>query len=218
MTTAAIDKKIYSYTKSEQIASAVTHGIGALLSVAGLCVLVVLAAIARDPWRIVSFSIYGATLTILMLSSTLYHSIPNLKVQRWLRVFDHISIFLLIAGTYTPFTLVSMRGPWGWSIFGVIWGLAIFGAILKIFFTGRFEVFSLVLYALMGWLVVIAFKPFMASMPPGGLWLTAAGGLTYTVGIVFYAVEKIKYNHAIWHLFVLAGAACHFFAILLYVK
>ena len=212
-----IDKKIYSYSADEQIASAISHGIGALLAVAGLVLLVVDAATEGSVIKIVSFSIYGASLFILMLCSTLYHSIPHVPTQRILRVFDHISIYLLIAGTYTPFALVSIDGSWGWSLFGVVWGIALFGIIMKIFFTGRFEKLSLVTYGLMGWLVVVAIKPFIDSMATTGLLLTALGGVIYTVGIIFYAVEKIKYNHAIWHLFVLAGAVCHFFAIYLYV-
>ena len=212
-----IDKKIYSYSTDEQIASAISHGIGALLAVAGLVLLVVDAATEGSVIKIVSFSIYGASLFILMLCSTLYHSIPHVPTQRILRVFDHISIYLLIAGTYTPFALVSIDGSWGWSLFGVVWGIALFGIIMKIFFTGRFEKLSLVTYGLMGWLVVVAIKPFIDSMATTGLLLTALGGVIYTVGIIFYAVEKIKYNHAIWHLFVLAGAVCHFFAIYLYV-
>ena len=212
-----IDTKIYSYSNDEQVLSAVSHGIGALLAIAGLVLLVVAAATQGSVIKIVSFSIYGATLFTLMLSSTLYHSIPHIPTQRILRVFDHSSIYLLIAGTYTPFALVSISGGWGWSLFGVIWGIALFGIIMKIFFTGRFEKLSLITYGLMGWLVVIAIKPFVSSIAAAGVWLTVAGGVIYTTGIFFYAVEKIRYNHAIWHLFVLGGAVCHFFAIYLYV-
>ncbi len=210
-----IEDKIYSYSTDEQIASAISHGIGAMLAIAGLVVLVVSAALQGSAIKVVSFSIYGASLFILMLCSTLYHSIPHIPTQRILRIFDHSSIYLLIAGTYTPFALVTIDGGWGWSLFGVIWGLAIFGIIMKIFFTGRFEKLSLLTYGLMGWLVVIAIKPFISSISTVGLCLTVAGGVVYTAGIVFYAVEKIKYNHAIWHLFVLGGAVCHFFAIYL---
>ena len=212
-----IDDKIYTYSTDEQIASAVSHGVGALLAIAGLVLLVVAAAMEGSAIKVVSFSIYGASLFTLMLCSTLYHSIPHIPTQRILRVFDHSSIYLLIAGTYTPFALVSINGGWGWSLFGVIWGLALFGIVMKIFFTGRFEKLSLLTYGLMGWLVIIAIKPFIHSIAAAGVWLTVAGGVIYTLGIIFYAVEKIKYNHAIWHLFVLGGAMCHFFAIYLYV-
>ncbi|MFQ5400382.1 MAG: hemolysin III family protein [Anaerolineae bacterium] len=208
---------LYGYTLGEEIANSITHGIGTALSVAGLTLLVVLAAIYGDTWRVVSFSIYGSSLVLLYLASTLYHSIQNPRIKQVLRVFDHAAIYLLIAGTYTPFLLVNMRGAWGWSLFGVVWGLALTGVVFKSFFIGRFERLATVAYVLMGWLVVVAFKEMLAAVPPGGIALLVAGGAVYTIGVVFYAWEKLPYNHAIWHLFVLGGSICHFFAILFHV-
>lgn len=205
------------YTIGEEIANSITHGVGAALSVAGLTLLVALAAIYGDVWRIVSFSIYGSSLILLYLASTLYHSIQYPKVKRILRIFDHAAIYLLIAGTYTPFTLVSMRGTWGWSLFGVVWGLALMGVAFKTLFIGRYEKIATAAYVLMGWLVVVAFKQMVLTIPPGGIVWLVLGGVAYTLGVIFYAWDKLPYNHAIWHLFVLAGSICHFFAILFYV-
>jgi len=205
------------YSIKEEIASSVTHGVGAILSVVGLVLLIVLAAKDGDVWRVVSFSVYGSTLVILYLASTIYHGIQEPHIKKKFRVLDHASIYLLIAGSYTPFTLVSMRGPWGWSLFGVVWGLAVLGVVFKVFFIGRFEVLATAAYVIMGWLVVISFKEMIVSIPSGGIALLIAGGLFYTLGVVFYAWKKLPFNHAIWHLFVLGGSACHFFAILYYV-
>jgi hemolysin III len=205
---------LYEYSLKEEIANSITHGIGAGLSVAGLTLLVVLAAIYGDVWRIVSFSIFGSTLVILYLASTLYHSFQNPRVKRVLRVLDHASIYLLIAGSYTPFLLVSMRGVWGWTMFGVVWGLALMGVTFKVFFIGRYEVLATAAYVLMGWLCVIAFKEMLVSVPPGGVTFLIIGGVVYTVGVIFYAWHKLPYNHAIWHLFVLGGSICHFFAVI----
>ncbi len=205
------------YSLGEEIANSVTHGIGAALSVAGLTLLVVLAAIYGDVWRVVSFSIYGSSLVILYLASTLYHSFQNPRVKSVFRVLDHASIYLLIAGSYTPFLLVSMRGVWGWSLFGVVWGLALIGVAFKVFFIGRYEVLATAAYVLMGWLAVIAFKEMLVRVPPGGVALLIAGGVTYTAGVIFYAWEKLPFNHAIWHLFVLGGSIFHFFAVLFYI-
>ena len=201
------------YTLGEEIANGITHGIGALLSVAALVILVVMGAIRGDAWHVVSFSIYGSSLIILFLASTLYHSIQHPKAKPFLRRFDHASIYLLIAGTYTPFTLISLRGAWGWSIFGVVWGLALAGIIFKMFFIGRFEVLSTVAYVGMGWICVIAYRQMIDSLTPSGLAWLIAGGVVYTVGVLFYAVRKIPYGHAVWHLFVLGGSICHFFAV-----
>ncbi len=205
------------YTQGEEIANSVTHGVGTALSIAGLTLLVVLASLYGDAWRIVSFSIYGSTLVMLFLASTLYHSFSNPKVKRILRVLDHSSIFLLIGGTYTPFMLVSIRGAWGWSLFGVIWGLALVGIILKIMMTGRFRLLSTLTFLLMGWLCLIAFKELLAGIPSGGMIWLASGGFLYTFGVIFYIWRSLPYNHAIWHLFVIGGAACHFFSILFFV-
>jgi hemolysin III len=207
----------YQPTKGEEIANSITHGIGAGLSIAALVVLVVFASLYGDVWRIVSFSIYGACLTVLYTASTLYHSFRSQKLKKYFQIMDHASIYLLIAGTYTPFTLVHLRGGWGWSLFGVIWGLAVLGVIFKMFFTNRFNLLSTIIYLLMGWLIVIAFKPAVTHIPQGGLYWLLAGGLSYTFGVIFFLWEKLPYSHAIWHLFVLGGSICHFFAMLFYV-
>lgn len=193
------------------------HGIGAALAVAALVVLVVFAAIRGTAWHVVSCSIYGTTLVLLFAASTLYHSLPWPGVKRGLKILDHSAIYLLIAGTYTPFLLGPLRGPWGWSLFGVIWGLALVGIGFKLFFAGRFKLLSTLIYIGLGWIVVIAFRPLVKALPlPGILWLVA-GGVAYTLGTVFYLGRRIPYNHAIWHVFVLAGSVCHFFSVLLYV-
>ncbi|MCX6556479.1 MAG: hemolysin III family protein [Candidatus Aminicenantes bacterium] len=201
----------------EETINALTHGLGALLSLAGLVVLVILASLRGDAWHIVSCCIYGATLVLMFAGSTLYHSLRNPRHKHIFRIIDHAAIFLLIAGTYTPFVLVTLRGGWGWSLFGVIWGLALAGIVFQVFFIGRFRVLQTLIYLLMGWLVVVAGKPLLARVPrPGLLWLLA-GGLCYTVGAFFYLWKKLPMHHAAWHLFVLAGGACHYFAILFYV-
>jgi hemolysin III len=206
-----------TYTFGEELANSITHGIGTTLSIAGLVVLVVLAVLHGDVWHIVSFSIYGSTLILLYLASTLYHSFKNEKVKHILKIVDHASIYILIAGTYTPFMLVSIRGPWGWSIFGLIWGLALTGIIFKAFFIGKFKKVSVFVYVLMGWLCVIALKEMLTNIPTGGLLWLLAGGIFYSSGVIFYLMHKIPYHHAIWHIFVLAGSICHYFSILFYV-
>ena len=204
-------------TRREEIANSITHGIGAALSIAALSVLVVFAGLRGDAWRVVSFAIYGATLVLLYLASTFYHVFPNPRVKRVFHVFDHSAIFLLIAGSYTPFCLVTIRGGWGWSLFGVVWGIAIFGIVFKAFFTGRYNFVSTALYIAMGWIAVIAIRPLVAQLPTGAFAWILLGGLSYTVGVVFYAWERLPYGHAIWHLFVLGGSTLHFFAVLFYV-
>ncbi len=195
----------------------VTHLMGAVLAAAGAAALVVLAARQGDPWKIVSFSIYGAMLFGLYAVSTLYHSTRG-RVKDVFRKLDHCSIYLLIAGTYTPFTLVTLRGAWGWSLFGVIWGLAAVGITQEAWLAKGARIFSLVIYVLMGWLAVIAVGPLVAALTPAGFAWLAAGGLLYTGGIVFYALdEKLRHGHGVWHLFVLAGSISHYLAILLYV-
>ncbi len=205
------------YSLGEEIAHGVTHGIGALLAVAGLAVMTGYAAMNGDAWHVVSVSIFGAALVLMYSASTLFHSIPLPNTKRVFRVLDHCLIYVLIAGTYTPFTLITLRGPWGWSLFAVVWGLALIGIVFKIFTTGKFEKLSLAVYLLMGWCVLAAVKPLMAALAPGGLWLLLAGGLSYSVGTIFYRWESMRYHHAIWHVFVLAGSVLHFFAVLLYV-
>ncbi len=197
--------------------NSVTHLLGTALAAAGAAVLVVLAARQGDPWKIVSFSIYGAMLFALYALSTLYHSARG-KVKDVLRKLDHCSIYLLIAGTYTPFTLVTLRGAWGWSLFGVIWGLAALGIAQEAWLAKGPRILSVVIYILMGWLSVIAVQPLIAALTPAGFAWLAAGGLFYTGGIIFYALdEKLRHGHGIWHVFVLAGSASHYLAILLYV-
>ncbi len=198
----------------EEIANGITHGIGAALSVAGLVVLVVYGALYGDAWRVVSFSVYGATLVILYLISTLYHSFTSPRIKRLFQLLDHCSIYLLIAGTYTPLTLTVLRGPWGWTLFGLIWGLAILGIVLKVWFVGRFHVFSVVLYIAMGWLVVIALKPLFDLVDHRMIMWLVIGGLSYTLGVIFYAAKSIPYHHAIWHLFVLGGSIFQYLGIL----
>jgi hemolysin III len=202
-----------SYRAGEEIANGVSHGIGMVLAVAALVVLTVYASALGSTRHIVGCTIYGVTLILLYTASTLYHSIQRPGAKTVLRVFDHSTIFLLIAGTYTPFTLVNLRGPWGWSLFGLIWGLALLGIILQFSLLRRYAFLRVLLYVAMGWVVVVAIKPLMASVPPIGLALLVAGGLAYTGGIGFYVWHRLPYHHAIWHGFVLAGSVLHFFSV-----
>lgn len=202
---------------AEELANTITHGIGLALSIAGFIVLLVLAALRGGPRQIISCAIYGATLVCVYVASTLYHGIPSPRRKRALRIFDHCAVYLLIAGTYTPFLLVNLRGGWSWSLLGIVWGLAMAGIIFKLRFVEHFQFLSTTVYVLMGWLAVIAAKPLFVSVPAGGLLWLLAGGLLYTVGVVFYAWESIPYNHVIWHLFVLAASACHYVAVLCFV-
>lgn len=206
-----------AYTPREELANVITHGCGAALSVAGLALLVSFAALRGDAWHVVSAAVFGTTLVLLYTASTLYHAFRNADTKRLLRKFDHAGIFLLIAGTYTPFLLVSLRGPWGWSLFGVVWGLGLTGVGLKFWLAGRFRVMSTLIYLGMGWLVVLAARPMLEAVPPGGLWLLLAGGLSYTGGAVFYLWRRLPYHHAVWHVFVLAGSVCHWAAVFVYV-
>jgi len=201
----------------EELANAVTHGVGLVLSLAGFVVLLVLAIIRGGRWHVASCGVYGATLVILYLASTLYHSFRAPRLKHVLRVIDHSAIYLLIAGTYTPFTLVSLRGFWGWTLFGLVWTLCVLGVIFKAFFINRLPVLSTLLYVAMGWLCVIAIKPLVSAIPAGGLAWLVAGGLLYTIGVAFFASRRLRFNHAIWHLFVLAGSICHYMAVVFYV-
>ncbi len=205
------------YSMGEEIAHGVTHGIGALLAVAGLAVLTARAAIHGDGWQMLSVSVFGAALVLMYTASTLFHSIPLPRTKHVLRVLDHCLIYVLIAGTYTPFTLVTLRGPYGYALFALVWTLAVAGIVFKVFTTGKFERLSLAVYLVMGWCVLLVVKPLLAALPEGGLWLLLAGGLSYSLGTVFYRWESLRYHHAIWHVFVLAGSAFHYFAVLLYV-
>lgn len=201
----------------EEVMNAVTHGIGTLLAVAGLVLLTVFASLYGEIWHVVSFSIYGTTLVLLYLASTLYHSFTNERLKFIFKILDHSAIYLLIAGTYTPFTLVPLHGVLGWTVFGVVWGLAILGIILKVFYAGQFKTASTICYILMGWFILIAIKPLIATVPMIGIIWLIVGGLLYTLGSIFYLWDKIPYNHAIWHLFVLAGSIAHFIAVFFYV-
>jgi hemolysin III len=205
------------YNPREELANSITHGVGIFLSMCGLVVLTAFASRFGDIWHIVSCSIFGATLILMYTASTLYHSVPLPRVKTVLRVIDHSAIFFLIAGTYTPFTLVNLRGPWGWSLFGIVWGIALLGVAFQVTLLRRWRIASVGLYVVMGWVVIAAIKPLLASIAPAGFALLLAGGLAYTLGIIFYSWHRLPYHHAVWHLFVLAGSILHFFAILFYV-
>ncbi|XPV75725.1 MAG: PAQR family membrane homeostasis protein TrhA [Desulfovibrio sp.] len=205
------------YTLAEEIANSITHGVGIIFSIAALAVMTSFASVYGNAWHVVSCSIYGSTLIIAYIASTLYHSIQHEGAKAVFRVLDHASIFLLIAGTYTPFTLVNLRGPWGWSLLSSIWFLAILGIIIQATKMRKNRKLSISLCIIMGWIVVIAAKPMIASVDMQGLILLLLGGLMYTGGIVFYLCKRIPYNHAIWHIFVLAGSVLHFLSVLFYV-
>lgn len=198
----------------DEIANALTHALGVALALAGLAVLVTLASLRGSTRQIVAYSIYGVTLVLLYATSTIYHSVRLPRTKRILRTLDHSAIYLLIAGTYTPFTLISLRGAWGWSLLGIVWALAASGVVFKIFFTGRFPRTSVVIYLAMGWMALIAARQLFANLPSNGLILLFAGGLSYTLGILFFAYDHKRFHHAIWHVFVLVGSVCHFFAVL----
>ncbi|WP_233543893.1 hemolysin III family protein [Salinisphaera sp. Q1T1-3] len=205
------------YTLGEEIANTITAGIGAALSIAGLVVMVVFATLAGTAWHIVGVSIFGASLIFSHMASTLYHAIHPPRAKRVLQIIDHLAIYFLIAGTYTPFTLVNLRGPWGWSLLVLIWALGLFGVIIKTTRLTRVPYLSTAFYVAMGWTVVLVIKPLLETVAPGGVTLLVAGGLSYTAGVIFYAWERMPYNHAIWHLFVIGGSACHLLAVLFYV-
>jgi hemolysin III len=198
----------------EELANTLTHGFGLVLSIAGFVVLLVLAIVHGCATHMVACSIYGATLISLYAASTLYHAAVSPGVKNALRIFDHSAIYLLIAGTYTPFLLLYLRGPWGWWLFGVIWGLAFAGIVFKFWFVDHFPHLSTAVYLLMGWLIVIAAKPVLTHVPTITLLWILAGGLLYTSGVVFYCWRRLPYSHAVWHAFVLAGSACHYVAVL----
>jgi hemolysin III len=200
----------------EEIAHSVTHGVGAALATLGLVLLVVRAVHTGDPWRVVSFAIFGGTMILLYTASTLYHALVPPRARRVFKILDHCAIYLLIAGTDTPFLLVSLRGPLGWSLSGVVWGLAAGGIVFKAFSAGRYRLHSTLLYLGMGWLSVAAIKGLWATVPAGGLWWLLGGGLAYSAGTVFYLWRGMRYHHAVWHVFVLAGSVCHFWAVYAY--
>ena len=205
------------FSLGEEIANSLTHGIGLLLGVAALVLVVVFAALRGTAIHVVAGAIYGSTLVLLYASSTFYHALRPGRAKRVFGIFDHAAIFLLIAGTYTPFTLVTLSGGWGWSLFGIVWGIAALGVVLESVTKGRARKLQLILYLAMGWLIVVAARPLMRGLEPGGMALLMGGGMFYTLGVVFYVWRSLRFHHAIWHLFVLGGSICHFFAILLYV-
>jgi len=203
-------------TRGERIAHRLTHGVGLALGGAALALLVVFSSLRGNAWHVVSFTVFGVTLLLLYLTSALYHGSRTAPWRRLLHKFDHAATFLLVAGTYTPFLLVSLRGPWGWTLFGVVWGLCIAGVVFQFFFAGRFRLISTIACLSLGWLVLIAIKPLIATVPHGGLWLLLAGGLCYTAGAFFYHWVRLRYHRTMWHTFVLSGSICHFLAVLLF--
>ncbi|MFZ0474743.1 MAG: hemolysin III family protein [Halobacillus sp.] len=207
----------HTFSRREEIANAITHGIGAVLSVGMLVMLVVFASMEGNAWHVVSVSIYGVTMLVLFVSSTLVHSFPAGKMKDLFEIFDHSAIYLFIAGTYTPILLVPLRGSLGWTLFGIIWGMAILGIIFKVFFVKRFVVLSTLFYVLMGWLLIIAWGPLTTEVPAAGITYLILGGVMYSIGSIFYVWRSFTYHHMVWHLFVLGGSIFHFFTIFFYV-
>lgn len=205
------------YSKSEELANTITHAIATALSITGLVFMVIFSVKYGDTYHIVSSAIYGASLILLYTSSTLYHLIPHIPLKKVFQKLDHAMIYILIAGSYTPYTLVSLRGPWGWSIFGTVWGLALIGLALELFLPRRIRWLSLSLYLSLGWMAVLVAKPLIDNIDTGGLVLLVSGGLFYSFGVIFYVWKSLYFQHAIWHLFVIAGSLCHFFSIFFYV-
>lgn len=205
------------YPEVEEKINVVSHALGLLLSIVALIMLILRANLQGNVWHIVSFSIYGASLIILYAASTLFHSSKNIKLRHRLNIVDHASIYVLIAGTYTPYVLVTLKGPTGWAIFGVIWGCAMGGIILKFFFIGKYYLLSTIMYVLMGWIMIFAVKPLINNLAPEGIFWLLAGGVAYTIGAIFFSISKIKFNHAIFHIFVLLGSFFHFLSIYIYV-
>ena len=208
------DEGYRTLSLGEEVFNSVTHGIGTLLSIAALVVLIVYASIRGNAWHIVSFSIFGSTMVLLYLASTLYHSFTKEKIKNLFARFDHAAIFLLIAGTYTPFVLTTLRGPLGWTLFGVIWGLAISGIVIRSIYLTRFRKLMVGIYLAMGWMFLMAVVPMVRNLPTASIWFLFLGGAFYSIGVIFYAWRKLKYGHGIWHLFVLSGSIMHFFSVL----
>ncbi len=204
------------FSQKEEIANAVTHGIGVFLSIIGLVLMVVQSALHGDAWHVVSASVFGTTLILLYLASSSFHAAVRLPVKKVLHLLDQVAIYLLIAGTYTPFTLITLRGPWGWSLFGVIWGVAAAGIVARLFFAAGNKT-AAALYMAMGWIVIVAIDPLLENLSSGGLAWLFAGGLSYSLGVIFFLWKRLPYYHAIWHLFVLGGSICHFMAVFLHV-
>ncbi len=212
------DKKgIKFYSPLEEKINVTTHAVGLGLSIVALVFLVTHAIRNGTAWHVVGFSIFGVSLCVLYAASTFYHNAKKPELRSKLRVFDHASIYVLIAGTYTPYTIVTLNGLTGWVIFGISWGLAISGIILKLFFTGKYDFISTLMYVFMGWIIIFAIKPLSINLSSDGIFWLIAGGISYTLGAVIYSIKKIKFNHAIFHIFVLIGSGCHFLSIFLYV-
>ena len=211
------NKHLTYYPTTEEKINILTHGLGLLLSIAALVLLIIHASTHGTARHIVSFTIFGASLILLYSASTLYHYSQKPEIRRKLNILDHASIYVLIAGTYTPFTLITLKGWLGWTIFGITWGIAIIGVFFKLFYTGRFDKISTIAYVAMGWIIIFAVKPLIENLPLNGLYWLLAGGIFYTIGAVLYSVKKIKFNHAIFHVFVLLGSFSHFMAIYFYV-
>lgn len=215
----SVDQPVESHSLGhdlEEIINAATHGAGAVVGLGAVAVLITLAAIYGDRYALVGASVYGVSLLLLYVSSTLYHSARHLPTKARLKIFDHCMIFVLIAGTYTPFTLTGLRGPWGWTLLGLVWGLAVAGIIFKLYFTGRFKWLSTAIYIGMGWLIVVAIEPLQRTVPASAVYWLFLGGAAYTLGTIFY-MSRRQYAHAIWHAFVLAGSACHYVAVMIQV-
>jgi hemolysin III len=206
----------HTFTKGEEIANSITHGIGGILSIAALVLLIVFSSLFGNAWHIVSFTLFGTTMVLLYTASTLVHSFPKGKAKDVFEILDHSSIYFFIAGTYTPFLFIAVKGWLGWTLFGIVWGLAIGGTVFKSFFVKKYLHASTLLYVLLGWLIVFAWNPLVENLPSNGLTLLVVGGILYTVGAIFYIWRGFKYHHAIWHIFVIAGTTAHFFAVLLY--
>lgn len=207
----------HTFTRKEEIVHAITHGVGILLSKVALLVMLMYAVYNGSIWHIVSGTVFGGTMLLMYVASTISHGLPFGKLKDLFQIIDHSSIYLFIAGTYTPILLIPLRGELGWTMFSVVWAIAIIGVIFKIFFVKRFLILSTIIYVLMGWLIVLAWEPLTASLPSDGVIFLVTGGIFYTVGAIFYVWRKFLYHHAVWHIFVLAGSAFHFFTIFLYI-
>lgn len=211
-------KVIKDFSLKEEIANSVLHGIGSVISIVFLVLLIIKSIQIGTPWHIVSYTIFGVSLVILYTMSSIYHAFPNGKAKEVFERFDHISIYILIAGSYTPFCFTILKGPMGWTIFGLQWGIAILGIVFKSIWIKKYVTFSTFLYIVMGWVIIIAIKPIIISLSPYGLYFLVLGGVSYTVGTIFYLFRLFKYHHAVWHIFVLAGSIFHFITIYIYLK
>ena len=210
-------QNIEQYSSLEEIFNSITHAIGALVSIAGLVLLIVFSSIYGNASHVISCTIFGFTLVLLYTASALYHSFRKPNLKQIFKILDHSCIYILIAGTYTPFLLITIKGVVGWSMLALVWSLTVIGVLFKVFFVHRFNIFSTIAYILMGWIIILAIKPLFQALPVGGLVLLICGGLAYTLGTIFYAWSRLPFNHTIWHLFVLTGSVCHFCAVMFYV-